>query len=166
VAAFRIATSSRSRRFSARIRRISSFSSIVTPGASPPSISAWATQRHNDFCLPRPAWTPPAPPRYLVGYSARCYSTSRTARALSSGSNFFGMTCILPTQKDAASYACLRGVVETLVETLEHVPDAERPAHLSVVPPEVGNALWPAETWLLFAYRRLAEDRGFEPLRG
>ncbi|MFI5797783.1 hypothetical protein [Streptomyces sp. NPDC051677] len=31
--------------------RISSFSS-VTPGASPPSISAWATQRHNDFCLP------------------------------------------------------------------------------------------------------------------
>jgi len=68
--------------------------SIVTPGASPPSISAWATQRHNDFCLPRPAWKPPAPPRYLVGYSARCYSISRTARAPSSESNFFGMTCI------------------------------------------------------------------------
>ena len=41
-----------------------------------------------------------APPRYLVGYPARCYSTSRTARPSARGSTFFGMTCILPTQKE------------------------------------------------------------------
>jgi hypothetical protein len=74
--------------------------SIVTPGASPPSISAGATRRHNDFCLPRPSWTPSAAPRYLVGYSAQCCSISRTARAPSSGSHCFGMTCILPTRKE------------------------------------------------------------------
>ncbi|MDX5564159.1 hypothetical protein PYK79_13710 [Streptomyces sp. ID05-04B] len=49
--AFRVATSSPSRPFPDRSRRIPSFSS-ATPGASPPPVSAWATQRHNDFRLP------------------------------------------------------------------------------------------------------------------
>lgn len=36
----------------------------------------------------------------VIGYSERWSNTSRTARA--SGSNFLGMTCILPTLNDAA----------------------------------------------------------------
>jgi hypothetical protein len=103
VAAFRIATSSRSRRFSARSRLISSFSSLVVPGRSPASTSAWATQRRNDS-LPTPTCFETASNAAdNVGYSPRCSITRRTARALSSGSIFFGMNCILPTQKDAAS---------------------------------------------------------------
>ena len=98
-----MATSSRSRRFSARSRLISSFSSLVTPGASPASISAWATQRRKDS-LPTPVCLATASTAaVLVGYSARCSITRHTALAFSSGSNFFGMNCILPTQKDAAS---------------------------------------------------------------
>jgi len=45
VAAFKIDTSSRSLRFSALRRLISSFSSLLTPGRSPRSTSAWRTQR-------------------------------------------------------------------------------------------------------------------------
>src|SRR5690606_19594750 len=48
VAAFRIATSSRSLRFSAFNRRISACSSLVCPWRSPASISACTTHRRND----------------------------------------------------------------------------------------------------------------------
>src|SRR5699024_9133354 len=48
VAAFRIATSSRSLRFSVLRRLISAASSLVWPSRSPASISAWITQRRRD----------------------------------------------------------------------------------------------------------------------
>jgi hypothetical protein len=45
VAARRISLSSRSRRFSARNRLISACSSLLAPGRSPASMSAWTSQR-------------------------------------------------------------------------------------------------------------------------
>src|SRR5699024_4122462 len=54
VAAFRIATSSRRRRFSAFNRLISASSSVVVPSRSPVSTWAWTTQRRT-VSFPRPS---------------------------------------------------------------------------------------------------------------
>src|SRR5674476_1137195 len=94
-AAFKIATSSRSRRFSAFNRRISSDSSLVTPSRCPASISAWITHRRTDS-FPTPTCLATACDAAVnVGYSPRCSLTRRTALAFSSGSIIFGMLLIL-----------------------------------------------------------------------
>lgn len=62
----------------------------------------------------------------IVGYSLRCSITRRTARALSSSSILFGMSCILPTQKDAASNLgrfTLRGLATTKEPAHTAAPD-------------------------------------------
>ncbi|SHK45710.1 hypothetical protein SAMN04488576_1571, partial [Bacillus sp. cl25] len=103
VAAFKIATSSRSRLFSALSRLISACSTLVTPSRVPSSISACSTHRRTDS-WPTPTWRATAADAAVSdGYSGRCSRTSRTARSRNAGSIFFGMTYILPTQKDAAS---------------------------------------------------------------
>jgi len=58
---------------------------------------------HGDS-YPTPIWRATAADAAVNdGYSDRCSRTSRTARSRRAGSIFFGMTYILPTQKDAAS---------------------------------------------------------------
>src|SRR5665647_3143988 len=94
-AAFRIATSSRSLRFSAFNRRISSDSWLVTPSRCPASISAWITHRRTDS-FPTPTCLATACDAAVnVGYSPRCSLTRRTALAFNSGSIIFGILLIL-----------------------------------------------------------------------
>jgi hypothetical protein len=94
-AAFKIATSSRNRRFSAFNRRISPDFSLVTPSRCPASISAWITQRRTDS-FPTPTCLATACDAAVnVGYSPRCSLTRRTALAFSSGSIIFGILLIL-----------------------------------------------------------------------
>ncbi|MEI2826414.1 MAG: hypothetical protein V9F04_08355 [Dermatophilaceae bacterium] len=82
--------------------RISANSALVAPWRCPRSTWAWTTHRRTDS-FPTPsrratAWHAAV----SVGYSCTWSSTNRTQRSLTFGSIIFGMTCILPTQKDAA----------------------------------------------------------------
>src|SRR5215216_853022 len=86
VAARRISTSSRSRRFSALSRLISANSSLVTPSRSPASTCAW---RHHPrkVSLLIPSRRPTASHDLVTEPdSTLCSVTSRTARALTSAS--------------------------------------------------------------------------------
>lgn len=91
-AGFRIATSSRSRLFSAFNRRISACSSVDCPSRFPASISAWTTHRRSDSA-PAPSCRATAAIAFAFeDYSARCSSTSLTARSRTSELINFGMT--------------------------------------------------------------------------
>jgi len=75
----------------------------VTPSRVPSSISACSTHLRTDS-WPTPTWRATAADAVVSdGYCDRCSRTKWTARSRSAGSILFGMTYILPTQKDAAS---------------------------------------------------------------
>jgi len=103
VAAFSTATSSRSRRFSDFSFLISSNSSLVTPSRRPASTSA-CTPHPRTVSRPRPSCLDTASAAAVTdGYSCRCSVTRRTARALTSGLDFFGISPSSWTHKTAAS---------------------------------------------------------------